>query len=40
MDQANNQTGRDIGLRHEEDEEGATNECHDKAETGQLVVIA
>ena len=40
MDQANNQTGRDIGLRHEEDEEGAIDECHAKAEDGQLMVIA
>lgn len=40
MDQSNNQIGRDVGLRHENDEDGAINECHAKAENGELTVIS
>ncbi|WP_425278754.1 DUF6973 domain-containing protein [Corynebacterium bovis] len=39
MDQTNNQTGRDVGLRHANDESGAINECHAAADNGRLVII-
>lgn len=39
MDQANNQTGRAIGLHYQNDEAGAINECHDRAPHGRLVTI-
>nr|WP_159078263.1 hypothetical protein [Corynebacterium liangguodongii] len=39
MDQANNQTGREVGQRHPQDEGAAINECHDLAASGQLVTL-
>ena len=39
MDQTNNAIGRDVGLRHEGDEQGAINDCHDKANNGELKIL-
>ncbi|WP_424953482.1 DUF6973 domain-containing protein [Corynebacterium bovis] len=39
MDRTNNQTGRDVVLRHDNDGSRAVNECHAAADNGRLVGI-